>query len=131
MKIREIFSKNIDRKINPAVVVTEQGKDIIKIEIEEYVFTADLIENLYKFLFDLLFRTNGKTGIWINGYYGSGKSHFIKYAHYCLESETSEDALNAISWSDYANYSLMNEYSIEKSWANLKDKIKLCLIRQF
>ena len=77
MKIRGIFSKNIDRKINPAVVVTEQGKAIIKTEIEEYVFTADLIENLYKFLYDLLFRTNGKTGVWINGYYGSGKSHFI------------------------------------------------------
>ena len=94
MKIREIFAKNIDRKINPAVVVTQQEKDIIKTEIEEYVFTADLIDNLYKFLNDLLFRTNGKTGIWINGYYGSGKSHFIKYAHYCLESETSEDAFN-------------------------------------
>ena len=68
MKIREIFAKNIDRKINPAVVVTQQEKEIIKTEIEEYVFTADLIDNLYKFLNDLLFRTNGKTGIWINGY---------------------------------------------------------------
>lgn len=94
MKIREVFDKNIDRKINPAVVVTEQEKDIIKTEIDEYVFTPDLVENLYKFLNHILFRKTGKTGIWINGYYGSGKSHFIKFAHYCLEKETTADAFS-------------------------------------
>jgi hypothetical protein len=94
MKLRNIFAKDIDRKINPAVVVTERDQEIIKTEIEEYVFTPDLIENLYKILHDLLLKKEGKTGIWINGYYGSGKSHFIKYVHYCLNLETSEDAFN-------------------------------------
>jgi len=94
MKLKNIFAKDIYRKINPAVVVTEKDRETIKTEIEEYVFTPDLIENLYKFLYDLLRKKEGKTGIWINGYYGSGKSHFIKYVHYCLNPETFEDAFD-------------------------------------
>jgi hypothetical protein len=94
MKIRKLFAKDIDRKINPAVVVTEQSQVVIDAEIEEYVFTAPLIDNLYKFLDELMNRKDGKTAIWINGYYGSGKSHFIKYVHYCINGDTSEAAFN-------------------------------------
>ena len=90
MQLRQIFSKDIDRNINPAVVVSEQDKSTMEIEIEEYVFTEDLIDNLYKFLFEVFNQKNGKTAIWINGYYGSGKSHFIKYIHYCLNKDSSE-----------------------------------------
>jgi len=92
MKIRNIFEKDIERKINPAVVVDQQQKEIVKTEIDEYVFTKDLLNNLYRMLNDILNKKDGKTGIWVNGYYGSGKSHFIKYVHYCLSPETSEHA---------------------------------------
>ncbi len=92
MKIRNLFAKDIERKINPAVVVAEQDQNTVQTEIEEYVFTKDLIDNLYKFLNALLNRKDGKTAIWINGYYGSGKSHFIKYVHYCINPTTSEAA---------------------------------------
>ena len=81
MQLRQIFSKDIERNINPAVVVSEQDKTTVQTEIEEYVFTEALIDNLYKFLYEIFNQKNGKTAIWINGYYGSGKSHFIKYAH--------------------------------------------------
>jgi hypothetical protein len=94
MKIRNLFAKDIDRKINPAVVVAEQDQNTIQTEIEEYVFTKDLIDNLYKFLDALINRKDGKTAIWINGYYGSGKSHFIKYVHYCINPDTSELAFD-------------------------------------
>ena len=92
MKIRNLFAKDIERKINPAVVVAEQDQSTVQTEIEEYVFTKDLIDNLYKFLDALINRQDGKTAIWINGYYGSGKSHFIKYVHYCINPATSEAA---------------------------------------
>ena len=45
MKIKDIFSKPIERTINPAVVVSKRDKVTINTEIEEYVFTPDLIEN--------------------------------------------------------------------------------------
>lgn len=92
MQISNIFERDIERTINSAVVVSNQKEDTIKAEISEYVFTADLMEKLFKFLDTVLNKKEGKTGIWINGYYGSGKSHFIKYAHYCLDGAASEQA---------------------------------------
>ena len=46
MKIQDIFAKDINRKINPAVVVTERDQETIETEIEEYVFTQDLTKPL-------------------------------------------------------------------------------------
>lgn len=92
MQLSTIFERKIDRIINSAVVVSNQKTETIRAEITEYVFTADLIEKLYTFLDTVINRKEGKTGVWINGYYGSGKSHFIKYAHYCLNPVTSAEA---------------------------------------
>lgn len=92
MIIKEIFEKDIQREINSAVVVSNQKKDTVIQEIKEYIFTDELMENLYILLDTVVNKRIGKTGIWINGYYGSGKSHFIKYAHYCLNADTTADA---------------------------------------
>jgi len=92
MLLRDIYAREIDRPINPAVVVSDQKKDTIKAEIEEYVFTDELIEKLFLMVDTVLNKRSGKSGIWINGYYGSGKSHFIKYVHYLLDSDSSDFA---------------------------------------
>ncbi len=94
MKLRDIYDRKIDREINPAVVVSDKKQETIQAEIREYVFTDELIEKLYKLLDTVINKREGKAGIWINGYYGSGKSHFIKYAHFCLNPETQEDAFD-------------------------------------
>ena len=60
MQLRQIFSKDIERNINPAVVVSEQDKTTVQTEIEEYVFTPDLIDNLYKFLYEIFNQKMGK-----------------------------------------------------------------------
>ena len=94
MKLKEIYSKEIERKINPAVVAQDRTLETIEIEIGEYVFTDEIINNLYKVLLAIKNKELvSKTGIWINGYYGSGKSHFLKYIHYCIAFETKEVAL--------------------------------------
>ena len=84
MQISDLYEKQIDRRINPAVVVSEMKDYFVSQEIEEYVFTEGITKNVYKFLNALANKTEGKTGVWISGYYGSGKSHFIKYLFYCL-----------------------------------------------
>jgi hypothetical protein len=96
MLLKEIFDRDIYRDINPAVVVSDSKKVTIEAEIQEYVFTDELIEKLFVMLDTVLNKKSGKTGIWINGYYGSGKSHFIKYVHYLLNNETSSIAFDAL-----------------------------------
>ncbi|MGQ1910985.1 BREX system P-loop protein BrxC [Marinifilum sp. RC60d5] len=97
MKLQEIYDRDIFRHINPAVVVSEKDEATIEAEIKEYVFTNELIEKIYLILNTVLNKKSGKTGIWINGYYGSGKSHFIKYVHYLLDAKTSPLAFEAFS----------------------------------
>src|SRR5690554_581981 len=101
MKIQELYDRDIARRINPAVVVSEMEEYFINQEIDEYVFTQGITKNIYKFLNAVANKKEGKTGVWISGYYGSGKSHFIKYLFYCL-----------------------NERFREKAFQNFKDSVK-------
>ena len=81
MKLNEIFARDINRDINPAVVVSAKDPKTIEAEIKEYVFTPEIIEKLFTIIDTVINKKSGKSGIWINGYYGSGKSHFIKFVH--------------------------------------------------
>ena len=85
MILKDLYSKPIERPVNPAVSATKFDPETEKIEIDEYVFTDEIINGLFRIL-DAI--KNNKpydhVGIWIDGYYGSGKSHFLKYASYCL-----------------------------------------------
>ena len=69
----------------------------IDTEIDEYVFTDEIINGLFRIL-DAI--KNNKpydhVGIWIDGYYGSGKSHFLKYLDYCITPSTRERAVNRL-----------------------------------
>ncbi|MCU4173933.1 BREX system P-loop protein BrxC [Carboxylicivirga sp. N1Y90] len=94
MLIQNLYDKDITRRINPAVVVSEMEDYFIKQEIDEYVFTQGITKNIYKFLNAVANKKEGKTGVWISGYYGSGKSHFIKYLFYCLNKEYRQDAFS-------------------------------------
>lgn len=86
MKFGELYEKGLDRKVNPAVSASDLSDDTVLTEITEYVFTQEIIVNLYKILTNIRMNEGSHVGIWINGYYGSGKSHFLKYASYCLAS---------------------------------------------
>lgn len=94
MKLKSLFKKEISRRINPAVVVSEMDIESVQQEIEEYIFTNDIVQNLHKFLNAITQDKVTKTGIWISGYYGSGKSHFIKYLFYCLNKSYRANAIN-------------------------------------
>lgn len=84
MKFKELYDKGLDRKVNPAVSASDLSDDTVLTEIVEYVFTQEIIVNLYNILTNIKVNQGSHIGIWINGYYGSGKSHFLKYASYCL-----------------------------------------------
>lgn len=109
MQLKNIYAKPIDRKVNPAVSVTLlDDPETTDSEIKEYVFTDEIINGLYRILNAI--RENKSfhhIGIWIDGYYGSGKSHFLKYLDYCIDKRTQElalarlqEAVNAIDFMD-------------------------------
>lgn len=84
MQFKDLYEKGLDRKVNPAVSASDLSEDTVLTEIVEYVFTQEIIANLYNILLNVKINQGSHIGIWINGYYGSGKSHFLKYASYCL-----------------------------------------------
>ncbi len=97
MRLADIYNKLITRNINPAVVAQDREVETIKTEIDEYVFTDEIINNLYKVLLAIKNKDDvSKTGIWVNGYYGSGKSHFLKYLHYCIAPDTRQKAFERL-----------------------------------
>ena len=97
MKLKDLYSKPINRAVNPAVSATKFDPETERIEIQEYVFTDEIINGLFRIL-DAI--KNNKpydhVGIWIDGYYGSGKSHFLKYLDYCITPSTREDAISRL-----------------------------------
>ncbi len=84
MKFKDLYEKGLNRKVNPAVSASDLTDETVLTEIEEYVFTEEIVINLYNILTNIKVNQGSHIGIWINGYYGSGKSHFLKYASYCL-----------------------------------------------
>lgn len=97
MKLKDLYSKPINRAVNPAVSATKFDPETERIEIDEYVFTDEITNGLFRIL-DAI--KNNKSfahvGIWIDGYYGSGKSHFLKYLDYCITPATRERAVNRL-----------------------------------
>lgn len=92
----QIYKKNINRSLNPAVSVTDNRENTITVEIEEYVFTDEIVNGLYMVLNAIRNKSANHNGIWISGYYGSGKSHFLKYLNFCLDPMFSDRALGRL-----------------------------------
>ena len=90
MLIKDMFRKPIDRNIQGVIVVGEDGLNDEKNELEEYVVTRELQRHFKEFYENYKQGIIGKTrknGVWISGFFGSGKSHFLKMLSYLLENK--------------------------------------------
>lgn len=96
MKLKELYEKGLTRKVNPAVSASDLDDKTVNTEIAEYVFTEEIVINLYKVLNNIRTNQGSHVGVWINGYFGSGKSHFLKYANYCLTRRYCVDAFDRL-----------------------------------
>ena len=85
-----MFVKPIDRDIQGVIKVGQDDKANKKQELEEYVVTRELRRHFRDFFTNYKKGIVGKTdkvGVWISGFFGSGKSHFLKILAYLLEKE--------------------------------------------
>ena len=85
-----MFVKPIDRDIQGVIKVGQDDKVNKKQELVEYVVTRELRRHFRDFFTNYKKGIVGKTdkvGVWISGFFGSGKSHFLKILAYLLENE--------------------------------------------
>ena len=88
-KIQDLFVYPIGRDITSVITMDDLRLQEVKQELEEYVVTDVLEELLIKFLEGYAETRTGQTdriGVWISGFFGSGKSHFAKIVSYLLEN---------------------------------------------
>ena len=89
MIIRDIFSDDINRQINGVIQVDQAGDEVIEQELNEYVITKELKKHFitfFNYYSDSFDAPTASTGVWISGFFGSGKSHFLKMLSYILEN---------------------------------------------
>lgn len=90
MLIKDIFKEDINRPINGVVQAGQTDENTINTELKEYVVTTEILENIKEFYknYQDVYKTPSKDiGIWISGFFGSGKSHFLKILSYLLDGK--------------------------------------------
>jgi len=82
-QLRSLFDKPIDRHIE-GVIKADDESDLLT-EVSEYVVTKEIAKRLDELLGAYL--AGGATnGVWIAGFFGSGKSHLLKILSLLLEN---------------------------------------------
>ena len=90
MIIKDMFAKPINRDIKGVIKVGQDDEANIKQELEEYVVTRELQRHFADFYSSYKKGIQGNTdkmGVWISGFFGSGKSHFLKILSYLIENK--------------------------------------------
>ncbi len=90
MFIKDMFVKDVDRQINGVIKVTQDAPEVIEQEVREYVITRELKKhfiNFFNYYSDAFDEPTDDIGVWISGFFGSGKSHFLKMLSYILENK--------------------------------------------
>lgn len=89
MYVKNMFAKAIDRDIKGVIKVGQGDDENVRQELEEYVVTRELQKHFADFFSSYKKGLTGNTdkmGVWISGFFGSGKSHFLKILSYLLEN---------------------------------------------
>lgn len=94
MRITDLFERSISRPINGVVKADQLDDSSVWQELDEFVVTKELDHHFRRFFSAYLDAIDhrhdpdvaGKIGVWVSGFFGSGKSHFIKVLSYLLQN---------------------------------------------
>lgn len=88
---KDLFAGNISRRIEEVIKVDQDDEQIVREELAEYVVTAALRKH-FTGVFDAYAETPNKPhegiGVWVSGFFGSGKSSFAKYLGLALANRS-------------------------------------------
>jgi hypothetical protein len=85
MKIKEILTIDLSEDIKNVIDLEDISEKEIQAEIESYIVTDGLAREYADFV-DTFTSNILETGVWISGFYGSGKSYFGKLLGYMLSN---------------------------------------------
>ncbi|MHC6645420.1 BREX system P-loop protein BrxC [Alteromonas sp. HB246098] len=95
--IRSLFdgTKGLDRRIEKVITYGSNEEKNLKAEISEYVVTDHLCESMHELLERMQTAMNSndenEIGVWVSGFYGSGKSSLSKYIGMALDDRITID----------------------------------------
>ena len=87
MQLTEIFAKDVQRPIE-GVIKADDARHL-GIEVDEYVLTNEAAKGL-ELLLEAYTNYTNANGVWISGFFGSGKSHLLKMLALLLENDEVE-----------------------------------------
>jgi len=82
MRISELFVKPVERSIEGVIKADDQR--YLETEVEEFVITREIAKGLAEFV-ERYLEEPGTNGVWISGFFGSGKSHLLKIVSLLLD----------------------------------------------
>ncbi|MEW1975433.1 BREX system P-loop protein BrxC [Microbacterium profundi] len=88
MILNEIFEKDVQRPIEG--VIKADDAEHLSTEVDEYVLTNEAAGEITDLLAAYTNYTNGN-GVWISGFFGSGKSHMLKMLAHLLGDVDGQD----------------------------------------
>ena len=82
--LRDYFKKSIDRNIDGVIKASDDRS--LRTEFEEYVVTNEINNKLSDFFDVYTSPQSVVNGVWISGFFGTGKSHLLKILSYLIEN---------------------------------------------
>ena len=83
MELNRIFQQPVSRPIEGVIKADDESS--LYVELSEYVLTDEVAKRLERFL-DAYNDYHGANGVWVSGFFGSGKSHLLKILALLLEN---------------------------------------------
>ncbi len=91
MQLSRIFEKQVSRPMEGVIKADANDEASLHVELEEYVLTGEVEKRLEEFL-SAYNNYTGVNGVWISGFFGSGKSHLLKILALLLEDRRLENS---------------------------------------
>ena len=84
-KIKDLIQLDLSEDIKAVIDLEDRSEKELKYEIENYIVTSKISNYLTEFI-NHYQRNIKETGVWLSGFYGSGKSYFGKMLGYLIEN---------------------------------------------
>src|SRR6056297_1038968 len=86
MEIKNLFKMNFEKEIEAVIKIGEYSEKNATEEINNYIVTEQIADRIDNFIDYYGTPHREETGVWLSGFYGSGKSYLAKVIGYLLSN---------------------------------------------